>query len=44
LSASLLAVLCRIRNRMLPLTFRVAADAVLLTPILFVPWLLRIAR
>jgi len=43
-SASLLAVLCRIRNRMLPLTFRVAADAVLLTPILFVPWLLRIAR
>jgi hypothetical protein len=34
----LLFVLCRARARISPLTFRVTADAALLTPILFAPW------
>jgi hypothetical protein len=39
ISAALLFVLCRIRHRISSLGFRVAADAALLTPILFAPWL-----
>ena len=38
LSALLLFSLCRLRNRMSSRTFRIAADAALLTPMLFAPW------
>jgi hypothetical protein len=38
IAALLLFISSRLRERIPPLTFRTAADAALLTPILFVPW------
>jgi hypothetical protein len=39
ISALLLFLLCRLRARFVPIAFRVAADAALLTPVLLAPWL-----
>jgi hypothetical protein len=39
ISSLLLFALCRLRHRISSLAFRIAADAALLTPILFAPWL-----